>query len=106
MTTLAAIDAGSNAMRLVIGRAGRNGGVEVVKNGREAVRLGKDVFASGRMSRKLMKAAAASFGRFRETIDEWGVEHTVAVGYERPPRGGEPGPSLLDHRSQRRRASR
>ena len=80
MTTLAAIDAGSNAMRLVIGRAGRNGGVEVVMNSREAVRLGKDVFAGGRMSGKIMKAATKAFGRFRDTIDEWGVEHTVAVG--------------------------
>ena len=80
MTTLAAIDAGSNAMRLLIGRVGRNGGVEVVKNSREAVRLGKDVFADGRMSRKIMKAATAAFRRFRETADEWGVEHTVAVG--------------------------
>ena len=80
MTTLAAIDAGSNAMRLVIGRAGRNGGVEVVKNSREAVRLGKDVFAGGRMSGKIIKAATKAFGRFRDTIDEWGVEHTVAVG--------------------------
>ena len=80
MTTLAAIDAGSNAMRLVIGRARRNGGVEVVKNSREAVRLGKDVFAGGRMSGKIMKAATKAFGRFRDTIDEWGVEHTVAVG--------------------------
>ena len=80
MTTLAAIDAGSNAMRLVIGRAGRNGGVEVIKNSREAVRLGKDVFAGGRMSGKIMKAATKAFGRFRDAIDEWGVEHTVAVG--------------------------
>ena len=80
MTTLAAIDAGSNAMRLVIGRAGRNGGVEVVKNSREAVRLGKDVFAGGRMSRKLMMAATQAFSRFQDIIEEWGVEHTVAVG--------------------------
>ena len=80
MTTLAAIDVGSNAMRLVIGRAGSNGGVEVVKNSREAVRLGKDVFAGGRMSRKLMKAATQAFRRFQDAIDEWGVEHTVAVG--------------------------
>ncbi len=80
MTTLAAIDAGSNAMRLVIGRAGSNGGVEVVMNSREAVRLGNDVFADGRMSRKLMKEATKAFGRFRDAIDEWGVEHTVAVG--------------------------
>ena len=80
MTTLAAIDAGSNAMRLVIGRAGGSGGVEVVKNSREAVRLGKEVFASGRMSRKLMMAATQAFSRFQDIIDEWGVEHTVAVG--------------------------
>ena len=80
MTTLAAIDAGSNAMRLVIGRPGRNGGVEVVKNSREAVRLGKDVFAGGRMSSKLMKAATQAFRRFQDSIDEWGVKHTVAVG--------------------------
>ena len=80
MTTLAAIDAGSNAMRLVVGRAGRNGGVEVVKNSREAVRLGKDVFAGGRMSRKLMMAATQAFSRFQDIIEEWGVEHTVAVG--------------------------
>ena len=80
MTTLAAIDAGSNAMRLIIGRAGKSGGVEVVTNSREAVRLGKDVFSGGRMSGKIMKAATKAFGRFRDAIDEWGVEHTVAVG--------------------------
>ena len=80
MTTLAAIDAGSNAMRLIIGRAGGNGGIEVVKYSREAVRLGKDVFADGRMSAKIMKAATKAFGRFRDAIDECGVEHTVAVG--------------------------
>lgn len=80
MTTLAAIDVGSNAMRLVIGRTCAGGGIEVVKNARAAVRLGEDVFARGRLSRNITTAATAAFRRFRAAIDEWEVEHTAAVG--------------------------
>lgn len=79
MTTLAAIDAGSNALRLVIGRVGDNGSIEVVENRREAVRLGKDVFADGTLSRGMIGQAAASFRRFRQSMDQWGVQHFAAV---------------------------
>lgn len=79
MTTLAAIDAGSNALRLVIGRVGDGGGIEVVENRREAVRLGKDVFADGALSRGMIGQAAASFRRFRQSMDQWGVQHFAAV---------------------------
>ena len=79
MTTLAAIDAGSNALRLVIGRVGEGGSIEVVENRREAVRLGKDVFADGALSRGMIGQAAASFRRFRQSMDRWGVQHFAAV---------------------------
>ena len=79
MTTLAAIDAGSNALRLVIGRVGDSGVIEVVENRREAVRLGKDVFADGALSRGMIGQAAASFQRFRQSMDRWEVQHFAAV---------------------------
>ena len=72
-TALAAIDVGSNAIRLVIGELDRYGEVHVVKKVREPVRLGKDVFASGEISAKTRERAVESFVKFKEMMKEHGV---------------------------------
>ena len=79
MTTLAAIDVGSNAMRLAIGETREGGMVDVVETAREPVRLGQDVFSHGRLSPEIMDLALGAFRRFSASIREHGVEHAAAI---------------------------
>jgi exopolyphosphatase/guanosine-5'-triphosphate,3'-diphosphate pyrophosphatase len=78
-STIAAIDIGSNAIRLVIATVDATGQYQVVHNAREPVRLGHDVFATGRISDITMKAALAAFRRFREQLNKYSVTRFKAV---------------------------
>lgn len=78
-TTLAAIDIGSNAIRLSIGRIENDRNVTITDNYREAVRLGRDVFTKRAISEEAMDAAVDVFKRFREIIDRNNVTFTRAV---------------------------
>ncbi len=79
MTTLAAIDVGSNAMRLAIGETRGAGMVDVLQTAREPVRLGRDVFSHGRLSPEIMDLALEAFHKFAAAIRDLGVEHTAAI---------------------------
>ena len=48
--TIAAIDVGSNAIRLAIANANADGGYQTIYSVREPVRLGQDVFTKGTIS--------------------------------------------------------
>ncbi len=78
-TTLAAIDIGSNAIRLSIGRIENDRKVTITDNFREAVRLGRDVFTQRAISEETMDTAVETFKRFREIIDRNNVTFTKAV---------------------------
>lgn len=78
-TTLAAIDIGSNAIRLSIGRIESDRRVTIVDNFREAVRLGRDVFTKRVISEETMEAALDAFRRFKEIIERNNVTFTKAV---------------------------
>jgi len=77
--TIAAIDVGSNAIRLAIATVDATGQYQVVHNAREAVRLGHDVFATGRISDVTIKAALEAFRRFREQLSKYSVTRFKAV---------------------------
>lgn len=79
METIAAIDIGSNAIRLVIGELDRHGDIRILKKVREPVRLGKDVFADGAISAKTSDKAIASFLKFKELLAANDVHHSRAV---------------------------
>ena len=79
MTTLAAIDVGSNAMRLAIGETRGAGMVDVLQTAREPVRLGRDVFSQGRLSPEIMDHALEAFHRFAGSMRDQGVEHAAAI---------------------------
>ena len=79
MTTLAAIDVGSNAMRLAIGETREDGKVDVVQRVREPVGLGRDVFSTGRLSPEIIDRALGAFHKFSMSIQDSGVEHTAAI---------------------------
>ncbi len=92
--TIAAIDVGSNAIRMVIAEVIKNGrsvdpangrtddGLKIVpvKKYRMPIRLGADVFDSGKISDKNLKEAVRAFGKFSEVSQEYGVAKTRAVG--------------------------
>lgn len=79
MPKIAAIDVGSNAIRLVVGDAESHDGIKVLKNLREPVRLGQDVFARRTISDEITDRAVEAFSKFRTILDSYGVKETRAV---------------------------
>jgi len=76
---LAAIDAGSNAFRLIIARVRSTDEWEIVKSIRAPVRLGHSAFTSGKFDRKTLRDATDAFRKFREIMDRQGVAAYRAV---------------------------
>ncbi len=76
---LAAIDAGSNAFRLMIARIHSTDDWEIVESVRAPVRLGHSVFTSGEFDRKTLRDASAAFREFRSIMDARGVTAYRAV---------------------------
>ncbi len=79
METIAAIDVGSNAMRLVIGRANYDGKVEIVENLRLPVRLGREAFGDGHISEQTAQQAIDAFRQFSKIIKDHHVNKFRAV---------------------------
>ena len=76
---LAAIDAGSNAFRLMVARIHSTDDWEIVESVRAPVRLGHSVFTSGEFDRKTLRDATAAFREFRNIMDALGVTAYRAV---------------------------
>ena len=79
MTRVAAIDAGSNAIRFVVADFDSPMAYTVVHRIRKPVRLGHRVFTQGGLDDDTMDRAAAAFRLFRREIDAHGVGHFRAV---------------------------
>jgi exopolyphosphatase / guanosine-5'-triphosphate,3'-diphosphate pyrophosphatase len=76
---IAAIDAGSNAVRLAVARAFSALDIEPLVTERYSLRLGESVFVRHRFSEELFKKGAKAFRHFREIMDEFGVTRYRAV---------------------------
>jgi exopolyphosphatase/guanosine-5'-triphosphate,3'-diphosphate pyrophosphatase len=76
---LAAIDAGSNALRLTIARARSTDDCEISESFRAAVRLGHSTFTCGQIDRKTLRDATAVFRQFRRIMDRYAVTEYRAV---------------------------
>jgi exopolyphosphatase/guanosine-5'-triphosphate,3'-diphosphate pyrophosphatase len=79
MSQIAAIDIGSNAIRLVIGDLDLHGEVHITKKFREPVRLGQDVFSTGILSKKTIALGVECFSHFRRIIEQNNVTHMRAI---------------------------
>ncbi|HTP02764.1 MAG TPA: Ppx/GppA phosphatase family protein [Anaerolineales bacterium] len=79
MQKIAAIDAGSNAMRMIVGNVDDNWHVQPLENIRLPVRLGQDVFASGALQEKTLQQAVDAFRHFRRVADGFGVVKIRAI---------------------------
>jgi exopolyphosphatase/guanosine-5'-triphosphate,3'-diphosphate pyrophosphatase len=76
---IAAIDAGSNAVRLSVARAYSALDIEPLHNERYSLRLGESVFLRHRFSEDIFKKGVKAFRHFKEIMDEFGVTRYRAV---------------------------
>src|SRR5216683_8386463 len=76
---IAAIDAGSNAVRLSIVRAFSALDIEPLVNERYPLRLGEGVFVRHRFSEETLKKAVKAFRHLHEVMEEYGVTKYRAV---------------------------
>lgn len=72
--TVACVDAGSNAIRFAAATFLTEGRYELLDFQRVSIRLGHEVFLTGRLSSSCMDQAIESFKSFRRRIDELGVK--------------------------------
>jgi exopolyphosphatase / guanosine-5'-triphosphate,3'-diphosphate pyrophosphatase len=79
MQTLAAVDIGSNAIRLLVGRVIYNDKLETIESIRMPVRLGQDAFSHGQIREETALLALDAFMRFRKVADNYGVHKIRAV---------------------------
>jgi exopolyphosphatase/guanosine-5'-triphosphate,3'-diphosphate pyrophosphatase len=80
MQKIAAIDAGSNAMRMMVGNVNDDWRFEPVENIRLPVRLGADVFATGVIQEKTIQQAVHAFMHFQRIAESFGVVKIRAIG--------------------------
>src|SRR5882762_10821861 len=76
---IAAIDAGSNAVRLSIVRAFSALDIEPLVNERFPLRLGEGVFLRHRFSEEILKKGVKAFRHLHEIMEEFGVTQYRAV---------------------------
>jgi exopolyphosphatase/guanosine-5'-triphosphate,3'-diphosphate pyrophosphatase len=76
---LAAIDAGSNAFRLIIARVWSTDDWEIVESVRAPVRLGHAAFTTGTFDRRTLRDATAAFQEFQRLMKRHGVTGYRAV---------------------------
>src|SRR5262245_29751135 len=76
---VAVIDMGSSAIRLAVAEVAPDGTVRILDRASRSVFLGKDTFATGRISAPTMEAAVRACEGFRRIMEEYGVARSRAV---------------------------
>lgn len=79
MLKVAAIDVGSNAIRMLVGEVDDSWKVKVIENIRIPVRLGQDVFSNGMLKDSSMQQTVDAFHRFQHMARNLGVYRLRAV---------------------------
>jgi len=79
MLKVAAIDVGSNAIRMTVGEVDDSWKVRAIENIRLPVRLGQDVFTTGKLGETSMLQAVDAFRRFKRVAEDFGVACLRAV---------------------------
>lgn len=76
---LAAIDVGSNSIRLVVAEAQPGGRYRMLDEEREPTRLGRSLASSGRLDDQSIEASLAALRRFKSIAEGLGVERIRAI---------------------------
>ena len=76
---VAAIDIGSNSIRMVVAQVFGDGTYEVLERLQQALRLGQDTFRKGRLSAQTMRAAVLVLRNFQNVLRTYNVREVQAV---------------------------
>jgi len=76
---LAAIDIGTNSIRLVVAKVSADGSYKVMDDEREVTRLGAGLAQTGRLSREAMENSAQAIARMRRVAHHYDVDQLAAV---------------------------
>ena len=76
---MAAIDIGSNSIRMAIAQVGEDGKIEILEQLHQAVHLGQDTFRSGYIERKSMRLAVSILRNYKQVIDSYEIKNVLAV---------------------------
>src|SRR5512138_3608842 len=79
MQRIAAIDVGSNGMRMAVASVDSEEEMNVIESMRIPVRLGQDAFSSGFIAEASMQAALDAFLRFQRVAAEFQVTKLHAI---------------------------
>jgi exopolyphosphatase/guanosine-5'-triphosphate,3'-diphosphate pyrophosphatase len=79
MQMIAAVDVGSNAIRMMVGELDDEWKVRPIENIRLPVRLGQDVFTVGFIQEESIQATIDAFMRFRRVADDFGITRLRAI---------------------------
>ena len=95
---LAAIDIGTNSMRLAVAQSLPSGRLEVLERLERPVRLGQDTFRRGRLRNETMHTAVGIFRDFKSVLQTYQADHVRAVATSAV-REASNGDSFLDRLS-------
>lgn len=76
---VAAIDIGSNSIRMVMAQVFADGTFEVLEKLQQALRLGQDTFRKGRLSEQTIRAAILVLRNYQEVLRTYNVQQVWAV---------------------------
>lgn len=77
--TVAVIDIGSSAIRMVVAEITPTSQIRYLENLQKSVRFGKDVFTTGRLSNSAMREGLEILKNFHEVIKQYGVARIQAI---------------------------
>ena len=89
MQTIAAIDVGSNAIRMMVGRFDETRRLETLENIRLPVRLGTDAFGSGRLREVTIQQTVNAFHHFQRVASDLEVTESARDCHQRHARGNQ-----------------
>jgi exopolyphosphatase / guanosine-5'-triphosphate,3'-diphosphate pyrophosphatase len=76
---VAAVDVGTNAIRMVIADVSPDGDIHVLEQFQRAARLGQDTFRQGRLGSQSMRAAVAILREYAQRLGLYDARHVRAV---------------------------
>lgn len=76
---VAAIDIGSNSIRMVVAQVFPDGTFEILERLQQALRLGQDTFRKGRLSAQTMRAAVLVLKNYQDVLRTYDVKKIRAV---------------------------
>ena len=79
VTTIAAIDVGSNSIRMTLAQVDPNGDFESFGQYNKSVRLGQDVFCNDKISNESMRTSVAIFRDYKKLLEKYKVQNVRCV---------------------------